>query len=386
MGEGDHRGISLTAPGSDRRMDWMDALRGVAIILVMVWHAPFIPTVFGWQMGDSIHDLNTFLQPFRMPTLMFLSGLLLPRALRKDWRSYYRGKIRLLAWPYLVWVLIHFVQYGPDHPLTSWRAWYATGYLWFLFFIGVYYLVAPVVTRFVPAFLTPWAFLVAWTLAPAGLERRILYFAIFYFCGYWLATSPSILAQVRGWRVGVLGCIALLWGAVAVEGELLIAFRAQYAVFSLAGVLALCWLANRVPVRWLGPLAFVGRHSLIYYVAHYPIMTLVVQLAEHSFMRYEPSIWIINLAVGLLGCTLLALWRDHPAIFWLFEMPSLLVHWYHRAATLLGCRLTGSGPGGVEPPGAAEPDGSSAGPSEVGGADDEPLDGLPGVRPGIMNW
>lgn len=53
------------------RYEWMDMLRGIAILLVVVWHSIAIPALFDLGMPPVIRSINDFFLPFRMPTLMF---------------------------------------------------------------------------------------------------------------------------------------------------------------------------------------------------------------------------------------------------------------------------------------------------------------------------
>lgn len=89
------------------RMSWIDVLRGLAVLAVVLHHAALQvthgrDTNLGW-----ISTLDDAVTPFRMPILMFLSGLLLPLSLAKPWVVYLRGKLRKIAWPYLLWSFLH---------------------------------------------------------------------------------------------------------------------------------------------------------------------------------------------------------------------------------------------------------------------------------------
>ena len=71
--------VVIVVSGSTR-VGWLDSLRGVAILLVVVLHAgEALRVAVGPTPG--LDQVNLFLEPFRMPVLMFLSGFLLPQSL-----------------------------------------------------------------------------------------------------------------------------------------------------------------------------------------------------------------------------------------------------------------------------------------------------------------
>lgn len=109
-------GAVRTGTPSKARLHWMDMLRGSAIVLVMIWHSSAIPVLYGASMPAPVRAVNMFFLPFRMPTLMFLSGLLLPASLRKPLPVYYAGKFAAIGWPYLIFVLLDRLLQGNDNP------------------------------------------------------------------------------------------------------------------------------------------------------------------------------------------------------------------------------------------------------------------------------
>ena len=95
----------MPQPSTDSapRMRWMDLLRGVAVLLVVVLHGSDIPRANGLGV-ERWTELNLYLEPFRMPLLMFLSGTLLPRSLTKSAGAYLWGKFASIVWPLMIWL------------------------------------------------------------------------------------------------------------------------------------------------------------------------------------------------------------------------------------------------------------------------------------------
>lgn len=326
----------LSAPVVQRRtrFHWMDMLRGAAIVLVMLWHAPAIPVLYGAVMPAPIRAANMFFLPYRMPTLMFLSGLLLPASMRKSPLVYYVGKISLIVWPYILWVTLDRFITGNPHPWYHWRAWYAISYLWFLFFIGVYYAIAPLFKR-LPLWVPIALFVSISIVLPPGTEKRLTYFAVFFFVGRLFAHRPTWLNRFASGRWLVLaGGLALAFGVASAILGLGLAYRIQYGLFSLAGIFTLIALARTIDRRGikLAWLTQIGRNSIVYYASHFPIMVGVMTglyaLGVHNF----ELVAITNLAVALAGGWLLVRFRSVPPVTWLFALPQTVTSFATRSA------------------------------------------------------
>lgn len=119
----------------------MVLLRGTAVILIAVMHA----TVEGGS--GAMQVVNVLLEPFRVPMLLVVSGMLLHRSLAKPLRIYVSGKVRRILWPWLVWMV----------PMIA--VWWATfagnptaflvdyTHLWYLTVLLCCYGLAPVTRR-----------------------------------------------------------------------------------------------------------------------------------------------------------------------------------------------------------------------------------------------
>ncbi|MFT3888293.1 MAG: acyltransferase [Arachnia sp.] len=333
----------MSSAPAKRRLHWMDMLRGAAIVMVLLWHGPAIQVLTHGEMPAAIKAVNMFFLPYRMPTLMILSGLLLGASLRKPLLVYWAGKVSMIVWPYLIWVTVDRFVEGSPHTWYHWRAWYATSYLWFLFFIGVYYVIAPLLRR-LPLWVPVAAFALANLVLPFGTEKRLAYFAVFFFLGHWLGSSTGLTERLTS------GKILWLWAPLAVVGGVFssiygldLAYQIQYGVVSAAGVFVAIavtrWIDEKgIKLSWL---TRVGRNSIVYYCAHFPIMVGTIFLLHQLGLENFTLVSVINVAVALVACGLLVRLREYPPVTWLFAAPFPLTAWAKRATE----RLTaGKGP------------------------------------------
>lgn len=315
---------AAAGPAARPRMEWMDTLRGVAILLMLLWHATAVPRLHGIVVPDVLVAVNDALLPFRMPTLMFLSGLLLPRSLSKPLVTYLRGKVALVWWPYLLWVVLFLAMSGTQTPLWHPKLYLAKGYLWYLFFLGVFYLVAPLVRR-VPTALVCGVLLVASFVVDSPLAHRMLYFAVFFFLGCWVAERGDDVVGRIGRsraRVALLAAVAV---ALAVASAVVdLRYVSLTVPGSVAGIVVAVLAARRLPSARTARLRAVGRSSIVFYTAHFPVMQVVA-----TWLGGRGAPWWVAVP-ALLVAALAVTWplarhRDAPAVRWLFEMPGLAV-------------------------------------------------------------
>ena len=301
----------------------MDVVRGVAALLIVVHHAVVLLDDYGGPVPPGwADDASDALAPFRIPTLVLLSGMLLGPSLRKGGRRYAAGKLRNLAWPYLVWTVI----FGA----LSWPVWSVPGfllggsYLWFLLFLLVFYAGAWVL-RAAPTALVVGAALVAAVLAPDGhgyLERLPYLFALFM-------TGHLAARRGRAWSWLVRSPWALVAAVAVVAAHVPTTLGSAYGprslLLTLAGVVLLAQASRRVAhLRALRPVRFAGRNSLVYYLVHYPAIAAVVTLAGGAAGGPgAPVLVALSTALALALATALALLRQRPAVAWLFQAPAL---------------------------------------------------------------
>ena len=89
------------------RLQWVDYLRGIAIILIVYRHV-----LVGLQKGmivvpEILVHANMIFYSFRMPLFFILSGIFISRSLaKKSFKELLGIKFEKLLYPYLIWTVI----------------------------------------------------------------------------------------------------------------------------------------------------------------------------------------------------------------------------------------------------------------------------------------
>ncbi|MGR6967087.1 acyltransferase family protein [Geodermatophilus sp. URMC 61] len=313
----------------------MDALRGASVLLVVLFHSTIEVAASGSQMVGPVAAFNDAVAPFRMPTMVFLSGILLNRSLRKDIRAYANGKLRNILWPFAVWSLIYLAVSqlmdtatdGPDDNLSWNFVLHPPGVMWFLQYLLIFYASALAWARlkwYWQLLLTVGAFTLA-GFADGGLARFALLLGCF------------ILGRLAGdhvhvWRALTTRTWVAAVACTVVAGGVVVALRsssldAQYDVadlpFILSGIILFSRLSMRLSSsRWSRPLVAAGRDSLIIYLTHW----LFVNAAIDTMLLVAPRsngllLLAVAVAAGVLGSSLvLALTSRSPTLRLAFSL------------------------------------------------------------------
>lgn len=325
-----------------QRAIWMDVVRGLAIIAVIYGHADNLGVIDGlfdredWQVVS-----NRTLVVVRMPLLMFLSGMLLPRSIIKGWRHFLPGKFTRLAWPYAVWIVLFIIVLTvtdqgslseipmtiiyPENPNRT--------VLWYLRNLFFYYLIAQLIV---------WIRLPLWTGALGGFavsvyqvmenwdasttELRFGGLMTFFFLGAVAAQHlDAVISFCKQWPVIVLSLAVFIVGAyIYVAGIDGVRYRPEYIWIPLFFIMFVLGVAPGLKSSaWTKPLEFIGRNSLYYYVMHYPLFLLYSYFYGQAADIGRGAHFLFLMALGLVVPTIVIfLAKRMPLIAWVFfELP-----------------------------------------------------------------
>lgn len=339
-----------------KRYDWVDAAKGISIILVVMMYAAYNVGKYTGGIG-ILHYAIGFATPFRMPEFFLISGLFLSQVIGRDWKRYGDRRMLHYFYFYAVWATIDIVLKvgiaGRDPAgMVSGLALAIVepyGVLWFIYMLGVFSAAAKLVRQFA---VPHWLVLgIAALLQMAQVESAS--YAVTQFCAYFVffylgfVAAPLVFrivgkAQDRpGFAIAGLALWALaeaylvFWPNGAPQP---LAMEMGYAAFpplhlalAVAGALALCVLGSllmRLPfMEWL---RWLGEHSLVVYLAFTLPMSAVRIIAMRSGIDNTSvlSCLVLVASVGLPVLLYLFVKRTGLGLF-LFERPA----WAHLPGT-----------------------------------------------------
>ncbi len=326
---------------TNTRIRWLDSCRGVAILLVVLLHAgEALRITVGPTPG--VDQFNLFLEPFRMPVLMFLSGVLLPQSMAKSGRKYFVGKLSKVAWPYVLWSLIILTASGDLSSTAVTQVFHhSPTYLWYLWFILVFYALAYPLRRVPPLLIAVTGVGASFMFTDGSRPETMAFLLAFFFFGAWSARHLREIAGIVGnrWVLAVAGACAVTVGVLNVAG-LEVLYQGEFAWGVAGALVVVCWFFPRLPAgRVTGTLEFVGRYSIVFYVAHLGPIMITLALADAAGSAGEWYVLPLLLLVGIgvpLGLAWVYSTREHVSVTLLFELPALQRR--HGKRTSLGQR------------------------------------------------
>ncbi|WP_219642083.1 acyltransferase family protein [Cohnella sp. CFH 77786] len=315
-----------------KRIDWLDAAKGIGIILVVAGHT-----------GSTSSTVTNYIFSFHMPLFFFLSGYLFTAG-KYGFGSYVRKKAKSLLIPYFVFAFATYAYWAVigrkfgndaelDIPLLKPLAGilYSNGVdhwlvfdtpLWFLtclFLVEIgFYLLSKRVRRQGVLFLALVALSVIGYLDSLYLPFRFpwgfdvaLTAMLFYGCGY-LAKSNAL--RFRRWQAPryclplaaaflIIGYIA---GGANGRVDMNLHQYGNYFYFYIAAFAGLAgWLLVSRTLASLRPLRFLGENTLLIMAVHLILLSfakaVVVFLLDIPLQDTRTPLWALLYTSGVVA-------------------------------------------------------------------------------------
>ncbi|GAA1999715.1 acyltransferase family protein [Microbacterium ulmi] len=349
------------------REAWVDAAKGIAIILVVFLHATFddFSAIPDWKWLGYFSTLETF----RMPLFFFTAGIFSSRALAKTLPRLIDDRLFRLIWLYLLWstIGVFAAQLFPFVAETGAPGWWPLPLMiiqpnpatWFIYALIVYFLVAWCIRR-----LPVWLQLTGAAVLSLLFHAEVIWFGSSewtkvgeYFFFFLLAVflGPRLVAIVPRIRMPTLFIAPAVYAVLTLaarrfgwEGTLPMWFTLS-SLSILAGCSAAILLTHVPGFGWLVKL---GSRTLPVYLQHFYVLALAYYLL--SLIPVFPSVlvpFVIPALTAIAIPTSLLSYRLIGRVPGLFDRPA----WLHLPRPAQGT-----------PPSASEPQQSQEPQQEVG--------------------
>ncbi len=288
---------TLQPAGLKQRIGWIDAAKGTSIILVAFYHVSQFGKALGFHV-DAMQGVSELLTPIRMPLFFAAAGLTAGSVLSESWRSLWNRRLSLYAWVFTLWAGLSSLFFAavphPRHPTVfpTIGSFFENlivpeNELWFLWCLGLFYLIAWVGVRH------PRLVLIA-ALGAAGLgfvlgettqmssealplpiTNSLKYFVFFIGAAQFRSTATALVTG----RYGPTGCLIVAYTVLTFAshyldgngfGGLVKMTAAFVGVFAVCNTLAI--ILRAVPS--IGSLlSWVGERTLPIYLLQAPLIT-----------------------------------------------------------------------------------------------------------------
>ncbi len=338
-------------PQTRPRIEWMDLVKGSAILVVVGSHAVILmePVTHGQFAQTAWSLIITVLEPMRMALFFMISGMLATAAITKPW-----GKVRRRTWGmaylYVLWCLIFFAfvyAYAPL-PILEELRWVVRNLLvagngyWYLYALVVYFVLARVTRRWPIWILLAVGVVLNLMKAPlldinreyfnsietGSMMVKVLQNLVFFLIGLHFKELLTQIARYATWpRIIALSLVLTVAGVVRFKVEWF--WEQSYLPASMLFIVLGIMLSSKL-IELKGPRDFgsrIGTQTLPIFVLQFPFMLMLQQVFKNDDVALFNT-WgfaLIFPAAFTAFVVVFALWLhritlNNPARF-LFEIP-----------------------------------------------------------------
>lgn len=256
-----------------RRREWVDVLRAVLVLAVITYHVRNGVVAEGGRVPEWVDDVMRTMEPVRMPVLMILSGLFLPRGLEKGWRRYAVGKSSALVAPYVAWSLLFYFVLLADirSPGDQWWRELLVPHtpLWFLLYLIAYFALA-LPLRTPSLRVAGLVAVLAWIeLGGADTDFHFVFYLACFLTGAVVADHAHRVVGLPRHVLTVAAVGPLLWGVDEVLDREFSVRTPFWILVALAALLVLRAAAISITDTRVGRwLATIGPMTVVLFLVH----------------------------------------------------------------------------------------------------------------------
>ena len=294
------RAAQLLVRSDVGKREWVDFVKGTAIILIVAYHTTLFLTSIGFDAA-GIGRIKVVLELFPMPAFFLITGVFHNRVGQWSFADVWKRRLRQYLYLYLLWSVIRFVFYlvapnvrsdgagttaSDPLALLGILIWPISSY-WFIYALFVFTLVLWLFRKAPPWVLLSIA-LVLSVLSSSGILdarnvgiNRMTEYLIFFTLGAYF--NRRIFASVDGMRP---------WKALALTAGFV----------GFAGVVTLLPVLHRIPgTAFVGQLlAIATGFALSYYLVRLAFLKWVVYVGLRTLNIYLVHVFVIALVVAPL--------------------------------------------------------------------------------------
>lgn len=330
------------------RVEWVDAGRGVAILLVIFYHTARWLHEAGFVV-DGWLEINDTVASMRLPLFFVMAGLFAQKWMTATWGRLWSGKLSLYVWVYLVWSVIatftfmlglHFQgaqgNYFYQFVNLLWVAVLPRFELWFIWALTLFYSIArlsrrvPVAAQLIASGVLSVIALsgtfAAWNSGWSGSAKYYFFFLLglllrerlFRWSGR--VAVPVLIAAFVVWLAAAIMGTAAGWNAVP----------GYYFVCCLLGLVAGLGISKAL-VRVPGA-RYLGSRTLPVYLTHTSVILVGSWVLWHAVDVLGTPAWGWALVPALAACAVAASLglaravRGRPPAEYLYEQPPWFAH------------------------------------------------------------
>lgn len=316
--------------GGSARIRWIDEVRGLAIILVIIGHV--IGGLSSEIGGGEDNILRTAIYSFHMPLMFIISGLVAHESEYKGMKDFLNKILRLLLalyvpyllWGYAFWAVKYFVYAGNTETslqqaielFWNYSAWVPGWYLLTLLIIKIVDLCVDDFMINQKGRIAIWCmlFILGGCFADVYLVSEILKFGIFYQIGKIMRNTEFLRSQIYTCQ----NYIMLLGVASICRFSNHLNYIMDFCIaISISGLIILLFLLSNRPSKMLET---IGRGSMAPYVLHaymtIPIRVVLQKCDCQDFAVYVIAETVVAVLLSLIVIKIMERFKWIKAFFY----------------------------------------------------------------------